>query len=553
MLSSAQTMLRQRKTNPRDPEKGSNHKILRRLQMYGHNIPPSISLNIHGGNTASELIIIAIFGIVLQIGALVFCGFVTFHPLLQAQFKPQGDRLTGFILVAAGNILLVASMVICSWVVDKSTVETTLKPGAAEVANHMNSGPVDDGTNSLFWVQKAHVAGDQNFKSFLIKVDDGNSRCRESGILMSQRASEEERNKLHGVVAVAVFLGVVGFICQFQGLRFSNWTCSIAQLAAVIIMTCLRALLRRNLRKQPFGVEMPEGFELDYLSLYLALENRLPNKADSTPGTRIPAWFPTNTTMKEGREMKAPGGGFFQSPQGGGTSKATASSSGAEDLIQHTVLVRQRLGEMTGWKGPMVDQASQLALWIETTMSCFEEQSKARLAESCQKSDPKFNFSDEFRWAVPVSYKKRTQAGLSEGNMWLTIRRTGSQWRANISEIDAVLSLSEYHRQQQQQESASGLLGERARKRGVGDWVRGLQEPRSLVLVGRNFAPSSVGSNGSGVREPRLESLWWLHDDDVHVRLSDKTSTDSRPLYGFCRHDADPGEFNDPFCFKPTR
>jgi hypothetical protein len=57
------------------------------------------------------------------------------------------------------------------------------------------------------------------------------------------RYSTSENVKTFGGTA----LGVCGFVMQFTRLRGMHWSASVAQLGAIILMTVLRAWVRRNL------------------------------------------------------------------------------------------------------------------------------------------------------------------------------------------------------------------------------------------------------------------------------------------------------------------
>ena len=73
---------------------------------------PNISLNLHGGSDVSELAFYAVLGIVLQVGVLVFSGFVAYHPRLNSKLGGSSVRV-GFPLQAAGTIFLSLGMFLC--------------------------------------------------------------------------------------------------------------------------------------------------------------------------------------------------------------------------------------------------------------------------------------------------------------------------------------------------------------------------------------------------------------------------------------------------------
>ena len=62
-------------------------------------------------------------------------------------------------------------------------------------------------------------------------------------------------------------IGLLGFVAQFQGLRFSNWSCSIAQLIALGVATVLRAWVRRSMTKTPVAIPANNDYILAHLTL----------------------------------------------------------------------------------------------------------------------------------------------------------------------------------------------------------------------------------------------------------------------------------------------
>jgi hypothetical protein len=196
---------------------------------------PNISLNVHGWSDVSELALYAFLGIVLQVGVLVFSGFVAYDPRLNA--KLGGPRVSaGFPLQAVGTIFLLLSMFLCSLVIDQSTKErmwvvkgrdevmltknvTSPNPRAGsndgeaptakskemmptEIATSPNSraGSTDSRASStsgeklvrIFWLQKRHVAGDQSFDSYLLMP-----KQKRDEILTSRRSISVKADNAH--------------------------------------------------------------------------------------------------------------------------------------------------------------------------------------------------------------------------------------------------------------------------------------------------------------------------------------------------------------------
>ena len=87
-------------------------------------MPPNISLNIHGGSNPIELWVYAIFATILQTAVLVWSGFLVYSSYTQT--RPQLIGLkpkVGFWLQAAGTVLLTWSLVLCVGIIDNASCE----------------------------------------------------------------------------------------------------------------------------------------------------------------------------------------------------------------------------------------------------------------------------------------------------------------------------------------------------------------------------------------------------------------------------------------------
>jgi hypothetical protein len=229
---------------------------------------PNITLNVHDRVGRTDLRIVAAIGTVLQIGVLLYSGFATYHPgLMFKKGSPVSDY--AFPCVAAGTLFLVAGMLICAHVVESSTKEKRyhVKPGWDA---------------RIVWLQKAGTVNDQTFESFALFADSPRKQ-----IIISQRARKKDPNgrgetpakgeakgeekslvsELQTIVGTGTAL--LGFVVQFIGLRGMHWSASIAQLGAVLLMTALRAWVRRGLANPPKSQPLLPGYELDWLAMTL--------------------------------------------------------------------------------------------------------------------------------------------------------------------------------------------------------------------------------------------------------------------------------------------
>jgi hypothetical protein len=59
------------------------------------------------------------------------------------------------------------------------------------------------------------------------------------------------------------FLGIAGFILQFEGMRDLTWPTAVSQLVATLAMTFIRAIVRRRLGQALSTVSALERYELD--------------------------------------------------------------------------------------------------------------------------------------------------------------------------------------------------------------------------------------------------------------------------------------------------
>jgi hypothetical protein len=72
---------------------------------------------------------------------------------------------------------------------------------------------------------------------------------------------------LNSLCLLGTSTGIIGFVLQFEGFRGISWACSIAQLVTILIMTVVRAIVRRGMLDKPVAVRIPQGFEMEWLAL----------------------------------------------------------------------------------------------------------------------------------------------------------------------------------------------------------------------------------------------------------------------------------------------
>jgi hypothetical protein len=401
-----------------------------------------------------------------------------------------------FPLLASGTILLVIGMIICSVVIESSTVEgvwerispekghVTTAPESAErpdtitsesakepimIASESTKGPdiivselatakknVKDKLRAflpwskedtkemmrVFWLQRKHVVGDTSFDSFLNTAREHRPR-----ILNSRRGDEtaapkavgyshdpskdddekEERKAtgrsfgtvLQYLTAIGVFTGLAGFVLQFEGFRGLSWSCSIAQLVAILVMTTLRAYVRRGVLKKPYTKAVPFDYEMDWLALkmgfnadYLDRNDDLESpkkengvsKAEAKDGKTCSKWdvvcHPSSPAIsgklsvpivKAGSEppaqVKKTQRQVGKEQQGGvmptterETKRVTQNPAEPEPgtmeldamhYAEKVVGIRRRLGQLTNWESPASELAISIAKSVEIVMNRF--------------------------------------------------------------------------------------------------------------------------------------------------------------------------------------
>ncbi|KAH7171556.1 hypothetical protein DER46DRAFT_696561 [Fusarium sp. MPI-SDFR-AT-0072] len=213
-------------------------------------IAPNLTLNIHSRVGRGELYAVALFGILVQLGIVAYYACSTYYSPFRFHLLNKDDVIENyaFSCTAAGTMLIVAGMLICSLIVEKSTSEKRYLP--ISKANEAR----------VVWLQRPGTVNDQTFESFAIYPESPQavittsrraSRTRSQGRETSSDKSWWEcvsRWELNEVlILMGMFFSISGFIVQFVGLRAMHWTASVTLLGATILMTCLRVLVRRNL------------------------------------------------------------------------------------------------------------------------------------------------------------------------------------------------------------------------------------------------------------------------------------------------------------------
>ncbi|KAK3346333.1 hypothetical protein B0T25DRAFT_461123, partial [Lasiosphaeria hispida] len=435
-----------------------------------NNCAPNLTLNIHNQVGRGELYMVAILGIVLQFGVLVYCGLTTSYLRLPKDGNPVDDY--AFPCTASGTLLMVSGMLLCAHVVENSTEEKRYRPRFGRRAR-------------VVWLQRSGTVNDQDFKPFAIFPQDAQALVttshRASGQQGPDRATEnkfQESITQESITVAGVLASICGFIIQFTGLRGMHWSASVAQLAAIIIMTILRAWVRRNLAKNPKAFPLVAGHELDWLTM--------------TFGNHLEApWFQTSKAS-DGTGGRSRGGDnslgwkviALPHKNKGHTAawgKCSDSCSSAYRLLK----IRRDLGELAGWHGPASQEAISLARAIEVMMdTLFGPDSVGA----------------EFTWSL-TALKPFKKSGYESISFHVT--RNEGKWKAYSDEIEAALSL--------------WLYSDKSECPKDDAWLRANGTPAkpSLQLLGPYTAALY------------RDLQWWMPDGAVRViEVDDPDSTD---------------------------
>lgn len=371
---------------------------------------PNISINIQPRRNKFDLYTTATVGVILQVAVLLFAGLTTYYPPWKLQKDGREIQFYAFPLTAAGTLAMAAGVLICSFVVEQSSEKVNWK------ANRDDCGEA-----RILWLQRHSVVGDQHSSSFTIFAEG-----KRNSILTSRRpetyastsypentCKEDGRNispRLSNLVVVGALISIAGFVVQFTGLRAMNWSTAIMQLAATLIMTCLRSWVRRDLTKRPITIGVPGDHEIDWLATRIARCQQEHWPDDEEHFENFQHWNWEGSIMK-GADVA----GQFNP-------KSDCGSRNYGTMAQRVMKTREHLGQLCGWTGPAPELAACVAKSIEDTMNILF---------------PRGN-SNIFVWSLKA--QDSLDIGV-EQDIHFMVRREEAFWVANTAELEAALSL----------------------------------------------------------------------------------------------------------------
>lgn len=283
-----------------------------------------------------------------------------------------------------------------------STSQKKLSASKSPLQNNLN----------IYWIQKS---GEDGSGSFVLQ---SHHRKR---LITSHRSPDlrgEQKQKKHtdakkgrkksifslkNKTTVAVGLGLAGFIVQFEGLRLINWSCSIAQLIALVLVTLFRGLARRKMVGQPITKEIHEGHEMDGLAIEIARQYL--KDQDFT--------FEFTTDFAYCIQSKK-----------------------ADTDAQKVLDMRMRLARITKWRGAKDEEALCLANAIELAIQKLQP----------DLDDPHSN-NDAWIWLRVCTRKGNKNLGNDSISFELKKQESNAgqgKWTVSALQLEAALSLAEY-------------------------------------------------------------------------------------------------------------
>lgn len=434
--------------------------------------PPNLQLNFSSDHVdtyryrkRNELIVTAILAVAIQIGLLVLSGTTALYQPLQKRIG-SAPKDYGLPCYLAGSILLSLGVGVCSYAVERNTTEyvwTILK-------NHKDSeqeskqerkkeAKSDEDLNlypHLIFVQKSQVVNDQAFGAFVMLagpkrqiIASARNEASATNTHKDEYKTRKEKRWELITVGAAVTAGL-GFISQFMGLRGLTYPCSIAQIGAIVVMTLLRATIRRRMGREPANCEAFAEYELDYLAMRIVFnpnfrghlgplqgredwdgtapgdacfwEVKLPQSKKFGPGER----YPVTRTDSIQNSSRQKGGMKSKGWTDGEKLDTTPTTATSEQLIR----VRKRLGDLCRWKSKASDAALTLCRSIEHFLDIF--------------FPPKESNGRSFSWPIEAWHGDSTDSVESEterATVVLPISCEQGEWNIDMGKVEAILSL----------------------------------------------------------------------------------------------------------------
>ncbi|KAF4882728.1 Serine/threonine-protein phosphatase 6 regulatory ankyrin repeat subunit B [Colletotrichum fructicola] len=435
--STTETGLQSSKVTPADdPLDGASMIVIRNTGPEA----PNISLNLSESHSRTAIRIVAVMGIILQLGVLAFFAVMTYPSYIRNDFKKDDEAVPehAFPLAASGTILLVAGLLLCARVVESSTHEQRYKPTEGYEIR-------------LYWLQQGQTVSDQVFESFATFPS-----LPRTEIITSRRSKDygegKDNKTLQLMAIIGVLIGLVGFVIQFVGLRAMNAAASLAQLAAVGAMTIARALVRPGFASSFEKSRLLAGFEIDWLAWKLVKEQHVWETNESSIKETQPTEpespndgtaedtvsSPLSRHREKGKANQHDIPGTWAVVTGWGSRyhplEAVQENFSRPQSGSRLLDVRRELAKLANFQRETSKTALNLAHAMETTMSIL------------YPTGTGVDGTSDFLWNIDVIHNGLISTPISNPAMSLQLRlaHKGKSWKVLADDVDAVLSLWAY-------------------------------------------------------------------------------------------------------------
>lgn len=274
---------------------------------------------------------------------------------------------------------------------------------------------------------------------------------------------------------------------------------STAQLSATVLMTIVRALLRREISKRPSAFRLAKEFELEWLSTALAKHegdfgtyysniSRQYAKNDPPFTFRVVTVrdeiksLPRDTQQSVGQDTKGLNVGriwpirCLMAPRIHSSGHPCEEPSDATVVSSQLIKIRQRLGKLSQWTCPASDAAIATTNAIEVVMNILFP----------SRTDP-------LEWSLDIHCNVGDWSG--DHMIQLTVQKKSGSWSTSASEIEAVLSLwLQYARKLESKRQAPKVKDNSMET----EWLR--REPRKQNM--RFLGPDTIPL--------RRDLRWWV-------------------------------------------
>ncbi|OBS29449.1 hypothetical protein FPOA_03385 [Fusarium poae] len=435
-------------------------------------LAPNMTLNCSADGERWQMWACAVVGIIIQSGVLIFFGFLTEYKTLRFEKDDIPVENYAMPMAVVGTLVLNLGILVCAHAVDESSREEVYE------VTHSSAAV------AMVWLQKKTKVSEQDFDSAVIHPTMKRSRAYTSKRIIDNDGTQTDETQDNGwwlkfMSTTGTFISLIGFFVQFIGLRGMHWLATITQLGAVIIMTILRAVVRRHLASGLVSHDLcgSTGFELEWFVSSFLDEKGIP-------------WIPQEHSEYTDEDDSKPNSSEFTFEMETNTTEVVQNANSDEEqkdpairsFLEVSTLrqpqgildLRRHLGELSKWKGSVSREALAVANAIEKTMSFI----MPYLKESESRKG--------FAWQIKVkSNEEHLRNSDDNDSDYVKMNVKYSQnngWTASVDEIEAALSLWLYS---MRDVHATGNI-QSDFPSGNDHWIRGspAQQQRCLQVLG---------------------------------------------------------------------